>query len=573
VLRLFTFIVAAFVVAAPQSAGAAAAPTTRPNIVVILADDMGFSDLGCYGGEIATPNIDRLAAGGVRMTQFYNNARCCPTRASLLTGLYPHQAGVGAMCQDLGQPGYRGELNRNCVTIAEVLGANGYETAMVGKWHLSHLTISAPDKPAPAKKLLNYEADAPISPGGATDTWPFKRGFQEMWGTIAGVNNFYDPYSLVHNDTPITPPPARDFYYTDFITQKSAEVIDRSAKSGDRKPLFMYVAYTAPHWPLHAPDEAAIKRYELVYAKGWDAIRKDRYERLVRLGIIKREWAMAPRETDAPKHDPAVAWDAVADKQWEIRRMAVYAAQVEAMDRGIGKILDALDRNKMADDTLVLFLSDNGACAENVQAGWYDIPGKTRDGRAIKVGNDDKSVMAGAEETFMSYGPVWANVSNTPFRSYKHFTHEGGIAAPFIARWPAKKLREGQLDRETVGHVIDVMPMCLEAAGAEYPKTFGANTITPMEGRTRLRDGAGAERLLFWEHEGNRAVRVGNWKLVAPNGQPWQLYDLDADRTEQHNVASQNAAKVSEMSKLYDEWATRCGVLPWPVKLRATTRE
>jgi arylsulfatase len=433
----------------------------RPNIIVILADDMGFSDIGCYGGEVRTPNIDRLAAGGVRMTQFYNMARCCPTRAALLTGLYPHQAGVGAMCQDLGAPSYRGELNDRCVTIAEVLGQAGYDTAMVGKWHLSHLSVSPKTDPAVAKPILNCEVDAPISPDG-TKSWPVNRGFREMWGTIAGVGSFYDPWSLVHNDKPIKPP-TKDFFYTQFITDKSAELIDGFAKAEQRKPFFMYVAYTAPHWPMQA-HEQTIKKYEDVYRKGWSTLREERYDRLVKLGIIDGAWKLSPRESDKPKVQPPIDWNESPAQDWEVRRMATYAAMIDEMDQGIGKILAKLDETGVANDTLVMFMSDNGACAENVLPGWYDVPSKARDGRPIHVGNDDKKLMAGPEETFMSYGPLWANVSNTPFRSFKHFVYEGGISAPFIVRWPQRIARKGELERQQVGHVIDILPTCLDAA-------------------------------------------------------------------------------------------------------------
>jgi arylsulfatase A-like enzyme len=560
---------AAFVLMAGARNAVAADPPTPPpppNIVVILADDMGFSDIGSYGGEVQTPNLDKLAAGGVRFTQFYNMARCCPTRASLLTGVYPHQAGVGAMCQDLGYPGYRGELNDRCVTIAEALGRAGYDTAMVGKWHLSHLSVSPAKDPASLKPILNFEADAPVSPGGLTKSWPVNRGFRQMWGTIVGVQNFYDPWSLVHNETPIRP--EKDFYYTEFITNKSVEMIEQFATAKERKPFFLYVAQTAPHWPIQA-READIRKYEGVYRKGWTKIREERYERLVQLGIIRPEWKLAPRESDQPNRDPVVDWEDAKHRDWEVRRMATYAAMIDAMDQGIGKIVGELDEHGLTGNTLVLFLSDNGACAENVQPGWYDIPTKTRDGRKIHIGNDDKRRMAGSEETFMSYGPLWANVSNAPFRSFKHFTHEGGIATPLITHWPDRIRRKGELEGQ-VGHVIDILPTCLDAAGVQYPKSFKGNDVLPVEGKSLLpameaRE-PGEDRPLFWEHEGNRAVRIGQWKLVASHGQPWQLFDMKADRTELHDLAAAQRQRVQKMSKLYDEWAERCGVQPWPIR-------
>jgi arylsulfatase A-like enzyme len=542
----------------------------RPNVIVIVADDMGFSDVGCYGGEVQTPNVDKLAAEGTRVTQFYNMARCCPTRASLLTGLYPHQAGMGAMNQDLGSPAYRGELNDRCVTIAEVLGQAGYQTGMVGKWHLSHLTVSPGNKPAADKPILNYEVDAPVSPAESMGSWPINRGFGEMWGTIAGVGSFYNPWGFVHDRTPVRPP--EGFYYTDFITQKSLEVIGRSAAAADPKPFFMYVAYTAPHWPIQAHEET-IKKYEPVYRKGWEKVRQERYERLVKMGIIKAEWEMAPRETDQPRHDPVIAWDEAKHPDWQARRMATYAAMIDEMDQGIGKITAKLDELGIADNTMVIFLSDNGACAENVQPGWYDVPSKTRDGRAIHVGNDDPTVMPGPEETFESYGPLWANVSNTPFRSFKHYTHEGGISAPLVVRWPGH-VRKGAIESYAVGDVIDVLPTCLDAAGVEYPATYKGREVLPAVGMSLLPvlggDGTATlpDRALFWEHEGNRAVRAGDWKLVAAHGHPWQLFNMAADRTELHDLAGDQPARVRDMLALYDSWAARCGVLPWPVKAK-----
>jgi arylsulfatase len=568
-----SFVVFLVVAVAMSCASARARAADRPNIVVILADDMGFSDIGCYGGEVQTPNLDRLAAGGVRMTQFYNNARCCPTRASLLTGLYPHQAGVGAMCQDLGEPAYRGELNDRCVTIAEVLGQAGYDTAMVGKWHLSHLTVSPAMDPATAKSILNFENDAPISPNGSTRSWPVNRGFRQMWGTIVGVNNFYDPWSLVHNETPIKP--GKDFFYTEFITDKSVALIDEFASAKERKPFFLYVAHTAPHWPIQA-RESDIKKYEEVYRKGWETLRAERCERLVKLGIIQPQWTLAPRESDRPQRQPVIAWSESKHQAWEVRRMATYAAMIDAMDRGIGKILARLDEHGFADNTLVLFLSDNGACAEDVQPDWYDIPTKTRDGRAIHIGNTDTSLMTGAEETFMSYGPLWANVSNTPFRSFKHYTYEGGIASPLIARWPARIGRKGELEHDAVGHVIDILPTCLDAAGVTYPTSFNGKDIAPVEGTSLMPSivstGATASpnRTLFWEHEGNRAVRQGNWKLVASHRQSWQLFDKASDRTEQRDLAAAHPQRAAELSNLYNTWSTRCGVRPWPVRRPAT---
>lgn len=541
----------------------AASPPPRPNVVLILADDMGFSDVGCYGGEIHTPNIDRLAGQGVRFTQFYNMARCCPTRASLMTGLYPHQAGIGAMNQDLGKPAYRGELNDRCVTIAEVLRDAGYHTGMAGKWHLCHLTVS-PGGPK-AKRLLDFEADAPVSPSKAN--WPCNRGFEEHWGTIPGVDSYYDPYGLVHNEQTIRPE-GKDFYYTDFITDHSVQLIDQFA--GDKKPFFLYVAYTAPHWPMQA-READVARYKDTYTVGWDKIRQARFERQVQMGMVKREWGLSPRANYPRLNEGAStqgAWDNAPDKEWQARRMAVYAAMVETLDRGVGRILDALHERNIDRNTVVIFLSDNGGCAENVHREWYDVPTKTRDGRTIHVGNDPK-FMPGPQEVFQSYGPAWANASNTPFRRFKHWTEEGGISAPFVIRWPARIHDGGRIEKSQIGDVIDFMPTFVELAGAAYPKERNGHPILPPEGKSLIPafNGQPIDRgPLFWEHEGNRAVRLGDWKLIAAHREPWQLYNLADDRTELHDLASSHPDKVAELKALYEQWAARCGVEPWPVR-------
>jgi arylsulfatase len=569
ILRAVAIVSGIGLAVAQQADAAPAAPPPRPNVVLILADDLGFSDVGCYGGEIRTPHIDRLAAEGVRFAQFYNTGRCCPTRAALLTGLYPHQAGIGAMNQDLGPPAYRGELNDRCATLAEVLRAAGYHTGMAGKWHLCHLTIS-PGGPA-AKRLVNFEADAPVSP--SKQNWPCNRGFEEHWGTIPGVDSYYDPYGLVHNEQTIRPEPGKDFYYTDFITDHSVEMIDQFA-ADKGKPFFLYVAYTAPHWPMQA-READVAHYADTYSVGWDRIRAARFERQVGMGLVTRGQGFSPRANYARLSEGASvlsSWEDAPAKQWQARRMAVYAAMVESMDRGVGRILDALRDRGVERDTLVIFLSDNGACAENVRPEWYDVPSRTRDGRPVRVGNDP-SRTPGPEAVYQSYGPAWANASNTPFRRFKHWTEEGGISAPFIARWPGGGMAAapgGRIERDAVGHVIDVMPTLVELAGATYPRQRDGRDIPPPEGRSlmpALRGGrfdrGGA---LFWEHEGNRAVRRGDWKLLAAHNEPWQLYNVVQDRAELHDLAAAQPEQVKELKALYDAWAARCGVEPWPIR-------
>jgi arylsulfatase A-like enzyme len=528
----------------------------RPNIIVILADDMGFSDLGCYGSEIATPNLDKLAAGGLRFTQFYNMPRCCPSRAALLTGLYPQETGVGEMMEDRGLTGYHGELNNHCVTLGEVLQNSGYHTLMVGKWHLCHIFFDG-------KKQLNSN-NHEVFWDNKSD-WPLQRGFEEFYGTIHGVTSYYEPFSLVQNNTPFQPV-GTNFYYTDAISDHA--VADIEKYGGGKKPFFMYVAYTAPHWPLQAPEED-IARHRDTYLAGWDIIRINRYQREIQLGLIDQNWQLSPR-------DPRVIpWTNVIHPLWQATKMATYAAMIDHLDQGVGRIVAELTAKKIADNTLVIFLSDNGACDEVVQPDWYDVPSQTRAGRAVKVGNQDPSVLAGPVDVWQSYGPPWANVSDTPFRLYKHFTHEGGISSPFIVHWPAVIKNQGALTRQ-LGHITDIMPTLVEVAGATYPTQFKSQPIQPMEGESLAPVFAGKatpnSRPIFWEHEGNRAVRLGEWKLVSRYPGPWELYDLNADRTEMHDLAGAMPDKVKELSGVYQQWAQRCGVvspdqLPAPKKI------
>lgn len=514
----------------------------RPNIVVIMADDMGFSDISPYGGEIRTPNLERLASGGLRFTQFYNAARCCPTRASLLTGLYPHQAGVGHMTGDDGLPGYRGELSKQSVTIAQVLRAAGYRTYMSGKWHVTgQLGIWSGDSSRASK-----------------ENWPLQRGFEEFYGTILGAGSFYDPITLTRGNTPIAPE-AEDFYYTDAISDQATEYIASHARSSEDRPFFLYVAYTAPHWPLQAPEED-IARYKGRYDAGWDALRAERHARMIAMGILDQEWPITPRDPRVP------AWENVPEKErtWYARAMEVYAAQVDRMDQGIGRIVSALEVAGELNNTLVMFLADNGGCAEVLTPAWRGLflPKETRDGQPVAIGNDI-SRMPGPEESYQSYGPAWANASNTPFRLYKHWVHEGGIATPFIMHWPAR-LRDGGGLTSEVGHIIDVMATALDAAGSAYPSEYGGHAIPPMEGESLLPildETDIARGPLFWEHEGNRAVREGRWKLVSTFHSEWELYDMERDRSEMHDLSQDYPARTARMAAMYARWARRAHVL------------
>lgn len=495
---------------------------SRPNILLIMVDDMGFSDIGCYGGEINTPNIDRLAAGGMRFTQFYNAARCCPTRACLLTGLYPHQAGVGGMVHhgaDIRPPGpYQGYLNDKCVTIAEVLKTAGYQTFMSGKWHV----------------------------GESRPHWPRDRGFDKYFGLISGGANYFDiakgkaegiKRQMAIDDKPYTPP-KDNFYMTDAITENAVKHLDCCCKD---KPFFLYAAYTAPHWPLHALPED-IARYKGKYLSGWDKLRKKRYERLLRMGIIDKKWVIAPRDKTA------TAWEKVENKEEMDLKMAVYAAQVDRMDQRVGKILDKLKAIGREENTLVLFLSDNGGCHEGGPWG-FD--------------NRKNGLPPGGVDSYMSYGLSWANLSNTPFRRYKHWVHEGGIATPLIAYWPAVIKNRGGITHQ-LGHIVDIMATCLNIAGVDYPKTYKGCEIIPLEGKSLLPIFRGKKHrgheTLYWEHMGNKAIRHGKWKLVSVRKGRWELYDMQTDRTELNDLAHKYPEKVERLKLMYRNWAERCGV-------------
>lgn len=529
----------------------------KPNIIVILSDDMGFSDLGCYGSEIHTPNLDKLAANGVRFTQFYNTARCCPTRASLLSGLYPHQAAVGHMMEDKKLEGYQGDLTRRSVTIAEVLKRSGYATYMAGKWHVTKV----------------------VKPEGPKDNWPLQRGFDRFYGTITGAGSYYDPGTLTRDNAMISPfadpeYKPKTFYYTDAITDHAIRFISEHEKKSPDKPFFMYVAFTAAHWPMHALPED-IAKYKGKYDGGYEPIRRRRFERLKELGLINPNWDLSQQVGD---------WSQVANKEWEARCMEVYAAMIDRLDQGVGKIVEELKRQNQLDHTLILFLQDNGGCQEAVgRKGDMTRPDKPTlpeiPADAIRLDVIPKqnrrgipalqgpNVMPGPEDTYIAYGENWANVSNTPFRYYKHFVHEGGISTPLIAHWPAGIRRKGELEHQP-GHLIDIMATCVDIAGAAYPTEFNGNTIPPMEGRSLVPalEGKPIHRdAIFWEHEGNRAIRVGKWKLVAKGPQgPWELYDMEKDRTEMHDLAASDPERVKAMTALWEEWAKRTRAIPWP---------
>ena len=485
----------------------------RPNIIIILADDMGFSDLGCYGSEIATPHLDSMAKRGLRFSQFYNTPRCCPSRAALLTGLYPHQAGMGHMDRDYSKPGYRGFLSDRCVTIAEALRPAGYRTMMVGKWHV----------------------------GFRPEHWPRRRGFDRYFGTPEGGGHYFGLMkgrTLVLDDEAIEYP--KGAYITDLFNHRAVEFIGEAHRGG--KPFFLYLAHIAPHYPLHALPED-IAKYRGKYLKGWDKLREERHRRLIEMGLVDRRWPLTPRD---PKAKP---WAKVQNKDtWDLK-MAIYAAQIDRMDQGIGRILAKLRELGIEDDTLVVFLSDNGACSAAV--------------------NKAPGVVPGPGNSYRSYGLPWANASNTPFRLYKRWVHEGGIATPLVAQWPAGIAKPGTVTHQ-VGHITDLMATCLDLAGAKYAETHNGKPVEPLVGKSlvpifrgRTREG---HKAIFWEHEGNRGVRCGKWKLVSRHRDGWELYDLEADRTELRDLAATHPAKARDLLALYNAWAARCHVEPWPAK-------
>ena len=517
--------------------------SSRPNIVVILADDLGFSDLGCYGSEISTPAIDSLARDGLRFTQMYNSARCCPSRAALLTGLHPHQAGIGHMTYTMSDtnPAYQGYLNDSSVTLAEVLGAAGYRTLMSGKWHVAR-----------QRNMAERDSWPDERPGFPL---PRERGFDDFFGTIGGAGSYYKPTYLMRNEELLdqTEP---DWYYTDQITDHGVRMATEAMDDG--MPFFLYLSYTAPHWPLHAhPDDIA--RYENHYRGGWDSIRTARHEELKARGLVDPRWPISPRDPTA------FPWEESTYPEWEAYRMAIYAAQIHRMDQGVARLLAALRERDQLDNTVIIFLSDNGGAAEflaedgPLRPGW--IADTTPDGRPMHYGNTP-DILPGGPETFQSYDICWANASNTPFRRFKGWVHEGGISTPLIVHWPDGIPEPGVV--RTPAHLVDIMPTCLEVVGAAYPARYRGNDITPFEGHSLVPafHDPGWERpgSLFFEHEGYRAIRQGPWKLVSGEEERWELYQIDEDRTESTDLAGGEKQRVGRMAGEWNDWAVRVGV-------------
>ncbi|NHJ19734.1 MAG: arylsulfatase [Candidatus Lokiarchaeota archaeon] len=520
----------------------------KPNIILILNDDMGYSDLGCYGGEVQTPNLDNLAKNGIRFTNFYNTARCSPSRASLLTGLHPHQTGIGVLVNNDGPEGYAGSLNNKCVTIAEVLREDGYKTYVSGKWHVSN------------------------SPYKEADSWPTKRGFDHHYGILQGATDYFYPIKLRRDGKNIEEEARNDpnYYLTDAISDQAVAFLKEHHQNFPEDPYFLYIAYTAPHWPLHA-KESDIKKYEGRFIVGWDILREERLQRMKKLGLCDENLKLSER-------DPTQrAWDLTKNKEWEARRMAVYTAQIDNMDQGIGRIIAEVKKQNQLENTVIVFLSDNGGCAEPMGRAmkkltnldeWKSGRIKTKDGRDILYGNR-KSVIPGPANTYASYGTAWANLSNTPFRKYKHWVHEGGIATPLIIHWPNGIKFKGKICHQP-GQLPDIMATIIEITHSPYPEKYNGDKILPLEGQSlalSFSSTTSIERTLFFEHEGNAAVIQGNWKLVKEYPYSWELYDRESDRTELDNIISRYPVKARELELAFHQWAKRCGVIPWDLYL------
>ena len=522
------FLVLPFILTVEQVP--AAEKKNPPNIVLIVADDLGYSDLGCYGGEIETPNLDSLAKDGLRLTRFYNTGRCCPSRASLLTGQYPHRVGIGHKVADLGRPGYRGFISKESLTIAQVLKDQNYRSFISGKWHLG-----TPD--------------------------PTTHGFDEFFGTLVSAQTFWNPHHYMR--TPAGRQARRyapnQFYGTDAVTDHAIDFLTL-ARETPKQPWFLYVAYHAPHFPLHARQQD-IAKYEGKYTVGWDVIRDQRLKKMKELGIVSQNTKLTPRSRywnyGETKTGTNPEWSSLsADRRTDLaQRMAIYAAMVDRVDQNIGRILNDLTKAGELENTLVLFLSDNGACAEWDPFG-FDI--KSSNNNILHKGEQLKQM--GSPETYHSVGSAWANASNTPWRLQKHFNHEGGINSPCIIHWPAGNVRRGAIaDQPT--HLIDLMPTIVDAAGVNYTgklKMVGESLIPLFQEETQW------DRALFFEHEGNRAVHDKNWKLVSLRDKPWELYDMTTDRTELNNLATQHPDVVQKLSTQWNHWAKENYVTPLP---------
>lgn len=510
----------------------------KPNIILIMADDMGFSDLGFMGSGIETPSIDRLADNGIVFNQFYNTGRCCPTRASLLTGLYAHNTDLGWMtASDFGRPGYRGAISENCVTLGQVLKSSGYTNYVIGKWHVVYNANMAPD--------------------GDKHNWPMQRGFDKYFGMLSGGGGYYKPNTLTYNNTRIIPDD--EFYLTKAFNDSTVSFLEQHFATKKEQPFFLYLAHYAPHRPLHALEED-IQKYKGKFSQGWDTFRQKILEKMKSIGLAESGWLLSDRPDNIP------AWETLSEDEkamWEIL-MEVYAAQIDRMDQGIGRLIKTLEDNQQLDNTLILFLSDNGG---------NSVPqGKKFDAEKVED--------VGGNTFNQSYRRNWANMSNTPFRKYKSNNHEGGISTPLIVHWP-NKIKEPSISAQQ-GHVIDIMPTLIEITGANYPIEEKGNSIKPFQGKSLLPAiyGETYERgAMFFEHQADRAVIEGKWKLVAskskkpPYKGKWELYDLSVDRAESNNLINENIEKAADLEAKWDNWAEKNNVLPldgrgWNIRVK-----
>lgn len=529
----------------------------RANIVILFVDDMGYSDVGCFGGEIETPNIDKLAANGVRFTQCYNTSRCCPSRASLLTGLYAHQAGIGMMVHRDYGVGYRGSLNDKCVTFGSVLREAGYRTMMVGKWHAGHKPESRPEV----------------------------RGFEKFTGVYLYIDSYWKV--LKHCDiwrdkklfiraqeTPKNPyKPDEEFYTTDFFTDAAMDYIDQAA-ADKSKPFLLHICYNVPHFPLETPDHL-IEKYRGKYAKGWDVLRREKLERMKDMGIVPDTQTLPTVKGFFNRKMPGFTqvgvesevlpgWETLNEedrKELDFRR-AMYAGQIDRLDWNVGRIVERLEKHGILDNTLIIFLSDNGCSGE---LGLFGMNWK-------KYTSANYAQWRKKGGWSISQGQCWASYSNTPFRKYKKFVHEGGIASPFIAHWPGGIKKPGRIHSKQFFHLVDIMPTLCEAAGAKYPDEYKGKKITPAQGISMLPFIKGEyppaeKRTLFWQHENHAAIRDGEWKLVTVNDREqdqWELYDLSEDRSESEDLAGKNPEIVERLRSKWLKWAKEVNAIPFP---------
>jgi arylsulfatase len=535
--------------AAAQTVVHAAEPAKRPNILLIVADDLGYTDLGSYGAEIATPTLDKLAAGGAKLTSFYASPFCSPTRAMLMSGTDNHLAGFGDMAELMidaqrGKPGYEGYLNERVVPMPQVLKDAGYRTVMAGKWHLG-----VPEQFSPATR--GFEQSYAMVQGGASH-------FGDQSGIVA-FDPEKPPKAVYRENGKAIDIPRDSFYSSEAFASKLIEYL-KNGQTTD-KPFFGYLAFTAPHWPLHAPD-ADIAKYEGRYKEGYDKLRKERLERMKKLGLVAADTPVYDGHPFWPK------WDTLsqAEKESESRRMTVYAAMVDNMDRQIGRVLDYLKETKQLDNTFVFFMSDNGAEGSSV----YDVA-RTREW--IHKDMDNSTANIGKPGSFIEYGPGWAQVGMTPFKLTKGFMYEGGISVPAIAWGPG--IKGGTVKRE-FAHVTDVAPTIYELAGAKHPGTsYNGREVLPLRGQSMLsylkndaKTVHAADRVTGWELGGRKALRKGDWKIVFSNKQwgtgDWELYNIAKDRTESNNLAARDPAKLKEMIEAWDRYVAETGALELP---------